>query len=153
MKVVGTGSPTMLTIRVKRCEVGVLRDVLTDRRDAALEAGAAHAARRRAGRPFTAIESEQPETEVLVLTKLLEALRADGAPRELRTLVGPTALLDPIVRGAAAEAAERLCAAVDVFRADIGKLSADQLRAAVEAAAASAATLIGLDHVQNYGVE
>lgn len=153
MKVVGTGSPTMLTIRAKCSEVGVLDGVLRERRDAALEAGAAQAARRRTGQSVIADENGRPEEDVIVLTKLLDALHASGAPGDSRELIGPTALLDPIVRDAASEAAERLSVAVGMFRADTGKLSADEFRAAVDAAASSAATLIGLDHAQNHGVE
>src|SRR5690349_3965494 len=102
MKVVGTGSPVMLTLRVKSSEVAVLREVLCRRR--AEEISAAGVALRSRDNA----EVEGRDDEMFLISKLLDDLRRhvpDGQPREL---VGPTCLLDPVIREAAAEATERL---------------------------------------------
>ncbi len=141
----------MLVVRVKSCEVGVWRNVLCRRRaEAVAAAGTTPVAPVDAG---SDIAAEGPHDEMFVIARVLDALRRavpEGQPRELS---GPTWLLDPVIREAASEAAERLSEAVDVFRADGAGTSADRLRAAVDSASACAATLIGLDYVQNHGVE
>ena len=154
MKVVGSGSPAMLTIRVKRSEVALLEDVLCEHRaEVTADAAAAHAANQNTEHRVTDRDVEDPHDELFLITKLLDALRQHVPPDQPRELVAPTWLLDPIIRTAATTAAERLTAGVELFSADRGTLTADQLRARVDTAAASAATLIGLDYVQNGGVE
>ncbi len=141
----------MLVVRVKSCEVGVWRDVLCRRRaEAVAAAGTTPAKSADAG---LGIVAEGPHDEIFVIARVLDALcRAlpEGQPRELS---GPTWLLDPVIRDAASEAAERLSEEVEVFRADGVGTSADRLRSAVETVGACAATLIGLDYVQNHAVE
>lgn len=102
--------------------------------------------------PAADVHRECPHDELLAISKVLDDFRRHVPPEQTRVLVGPTWLLDSVIRDAASEAVERLSSAVDVFRADTGCLSADALREAVDAASASVATLIGLDYVQNHAI-
>jgi hypothetical protein len=135
----------MLTLRIKSCEVPMMRDVLVRRR---AEAVAAAAGERTPG----GADAEQPHDEMFVIAKLLDDLHRHVPDGQPRILEGPTWLLDAVIRDAASEAVERLRDAVDVFRADTGKLSRDGLRAAVDTASACTATLIALDYIQNHAV-
>lgn len=147
MKVVGTGAPRMLTVRFKSCEVGVLRDELHHRRAAMTEAAAqAHANSTALSAGAGDRDVEDRHDELFLISRLLDDLRAHAPHDQPRQIVGPTWLLAPVIRGAAAEAAERLRDAVVAFGADTGSPTPDALRAAVDTAAAMAATLIGLDH-------
>ena len=153
-KVIGTGAPRMLTVRLKSCEAGMLRDELFERRAVITEAVASAQARcAAAGTGASENEIEDRHDELFLIAQLLDQLRAPGQPDRRRDLVGPTWLLGPVIRGASMEAAERLRDAVAAFAADTGSLSPDQLQAAVDAAAAITATLIGLDHVENHAVD
>ena len=89
---------------------------------------------------------------MFAIAKVLDDLRVHVPPEQTRLFLGPTSLLDSVIRDAASEAVERLSEAVDAFRADTGRLSADALRAATETASASVATLIGLDYAQNHAI-
>ncbi len=154
MKVVGSGSPSMLTVRAKPSEVKLLRDLICDRRaDVVSAITGAHAKSRREDEDLDGREVEQRHDELFLITRLLEGLRKPVSPDQPRELAAPTWLLDPIIRNAAAEAAERLSEAVDIFRSDSGRLTADELRATLDTACASTSTLIGLDHAQNHAVE
>jgi hypothetical protein len=140
MKVVGTGAPLMLTVRVKQAEIALWRNVLCDRQD-------------RVSSDATGSDDARPADEPGLITNLLHALRQpvpDGQPLEL---VGPTWLLDSVIRDVASEAAEQLSEAIDVFRSGRKQLTADALRARADTALASTATLIRLDHVQRHAVE
>ena len=154
MKVVGTGSPTMLTIRVRTSEIPVLRDELEERRAVAIAAMAdAHA--RSTTRGATIVDSGDGlgSEELLLISKLLDDLRARVLDDQPLEIVGPTWLLDPVIRGAAGEAVERLRLAVDGFRLDRGRVTPDEVRVAIDAVGASIATLIGLDHAVNHAVD
>src|SRR5829696_8663821 len=75
VKVVGTGAPRMLTLRLKRCEIDVLRDELHHRRAVITEAAAAaHAAstvpERGAGDP----DVQHRHDELLLISRLLDEL-------------------------------------------------------------------------------
>jgi hypothetical protein len=144
----------MLTVRLKSSEVGVVRHVLCDRRSEVVSQAAAQAGpeRRRIVEPGVDREVEDRHDELFLIAKLLDDLRRHVPVDQPRELVAPTWLLDPVIRAAAVEAAARLQEAVDVFRADTGGLTADELRAALESASASTSTLIGLDYVQNHAV-
>jgi hypothetical protein len=148
MKVVGTGSPMMLSLRIKSCEVAVVREVLCRRRAEAVAAAAGSPA----SPPPAAADAEERHDEMFVIAKLLDDVRRHVPGGQPQVLEGPTWLLDPVIRDAASEAVERLSEAVDLFRADRGRMSRDGLRAAVDTASACAATLIALDYVQNHAV-
>ena len=145
MKLVGTGSPAMLTLRAKTCEVSILREVLRRRRGELVAAAGA-------ARPHDE-DAERAHDEMFLVAKLLDALARPVAPDQPREILGPTWVLDPLIRDAASGAVEKLAEAIEVFRADMGRLSADQLRAALDTAVACTTTLLGLDYVQNHGVE
>lgn len=154
MKVVGTGAPRMLTVRFKSCEINVLRDELHHRRAAITEAAAkAHADSNAPGAGVGDREVEDRHDELFLITRVLDELRAPVQPDQPRQIVGPTWLLGPVIRGAAAEAAERLQDAVAAFGADTGTPTPDEVRAAVDTASALTATLIALDHAENYAVD
>jgi hypothetical protein len=154
MKVVGTGAPRMLTIRLKPCEVTVFRDELHHRRAAVTEAAAAAHAGTAAPTALAGDRDvEDRHDELFLITALLDQLRMPAPAGQAREIVGPTWLLAPIIRGVAGEAAYRLQSAVDQFREDRGTPTADELRAAVDTASACAATLIGLDYAENHAVD
>ena len=142
MKVVGTGAPRMLTVRLRQCEVAVFRDELRERRTDVVDATAA------ASRDDS--EVDRCHDELFLITGLLDQLRT--AQQGARELVGPTWLLAPIIRGAACKAAARFVNAVQEFSEDCGTPTPDELRAAAETASASTATLIGLDRAENHAV-
>jgi hypothetical protein len=152
MKVVGTGSPTMLTIRLKTCEIPVLRDELEERRAVAIEA-ASDAQRGATVRDATISGDEGDGEELLLISRLLDDLRTRVQDDQPLEIVGPTWLLDQVIRGAAGEAVERLRLAVDAFRLDRGRVTPDEVRGAIDAVCASTATLIGLDHAINHAVD
>jgi hypothetical protein len=154
VKVVGTGAPRMLTVRFKSCEVNVLRDELHHRRAAMTEAAAhAHAKSTAPGAGAGDREVEDRHDELFLISQLLDQLRTHAPQGQPREIVGPTWLLAPVIRGAAYEAVERLHNAVVAFGADTGSPTPDELRAALDTAAATAATLIGLDHAENHAVD
>src|SRR4051794_27927839 len=105
MKVLGSGSPLMLTVRVKSGGVGVLRDVLCRRRSDAVAAAGMERESRSVGEEDRDVEARHDE--MFVIAKVLDDLRRPGAPDQPRELVGPTWLLDPVIRDAASEAVER----------------------------------------------
>jgi hypothetical protein len=159
VKVVGTGAPRMLTIRFEPCELEALRDELEERRAVSLQA-AAHA-QRHAGNahPTVAVaqrprrELERRHDELLLISRLLDDLRRPAPRDQPREVVGPTSLLGEVIRGASAEAIERLVEDVAEFREDRGRPTAEQLRASLAAAAAWVETLIGLDYADNHAVD
>jgi hypothetical protein len=97
-------------------------------------------------------EAEQHHDELFLITGLLDQLRTASSQTAVCELVGPTWLLAPIIRGGACKAAERFVAAVQEFSEDRGTPTPEEIRAAVETAGATAATLIGLDRTENYAV-
>lgn len=153
MKVVGTGAPRMLTVRFKSCEISALRDELHHRRAVITEAAAeAHEKSDAPGAGAGDPDVEDRHDELFLITRILDELRAPVPRDQPRQIVGPTWLLGPVIRGAAVEAVERLHTAVTAFGADKGCPTPDELRAVVDAAAASTATLIALDYAENHAV-
>jgi hypothetical protein len=153
MKVVGTGAPRMLTVRFKPCEIKVLRDELHHRRAVITEAAAAAHDRTQApGAGAGDREVEDRHDELFLISGILDELRAPVPPDQPREVVAPTWLMGPIIRGAAVDAVERLHDAVTAFSADRGMPPPDEVRAAVDTAGAMVATLIALDHAENYAV-
>jgi hypothetical protein len=154
IKVVGTGAPRMLTVRFRPCEVGVVLDELHHQRSVVTEAAAHahdHSSARGAGAGDPEVEDHHDE--LFLIARLLDDLRASAPPDRLREVMAPTSLLGTVIRGAAVEAVERLCDAVRKFAADTGAGTPEEVRGAVDAAAALTATLIGLDHAENHGVD
>jgi len=156
MKVVGTGDPQMLTVRLKPCEIAVVRDELDQRRRVVTEAAAAAQA---SDRPSVASRYHRDHEkdhhgELLLISRLLNQLRTPPPPgQQVRQLVGPTWLLGDVIRDAAGTAVARFASAVDEFREDRGTPTPEELRAALETAGAATATLIGLDRAENYADE
>jgi len=154
MKVVGTGAPRMLTVRLKSCEINVLRDELHHRRAVITEAVAAAEAKSTPRRADDRdAEIQHRHDELALISRLLDQLHTWSPQEQPREIVGPTWLLGPVIRGAAGEAVERLLTAVGEFCEDRGTPTPEQLRAAVDSAGAWTATLIGLDFAENHGVD
>ena len=154
IKVIGTGAPRMLTVRFRRCEIDVLLDELHHHRAVVTEAAADALTRStapRAGAGDPAVEDRHDE--LFLITRLIDDLRAPAPDDRPREIVAPTWILGPVIRGAAVHAVERLAEAVRTFAADKGELTPDEVRCAVDAAAALTATLIGLDHVEHHAVD
>jgi hypothetical protein len=153
-KVIGTGAPRMLTVRFRPCEVAVVLDELHHRRTVVTEAAAnAHAVStaQDAGAGDQSVEDHHDE--LLLISGLLDDLHAPAPRDQPREVVAATRILSPVIRGAAVEAVERLCAAVRRFATDKGECTPEEVRGAVDTAAALSATLIGLDHAEHFAVE
>ena len=154
MKVVGTGAPRVLTIRFRACEIGILRDELHHRRasltEAAAEAHARSTARTAAGGDR---EVEDRHAELLLISRLLDDAHRPAPNGDPYEIVGPAWLLGPVIRGAAGEAVARLASAVQEFAEDRGAPTPDRVRAALDSACAWTATLLGLDHAENHGLD
>src|SRR5262245_27757119 len=112
MKVVGIGSPAKLRVRVKPCETGVLREVLYEHLDVAVEALGRRGGRIRDGASEISQERERAAAEVAAITALLDQLRPLEVVDHPYVLIGPTSVLAPVIRNAASEAVERLSTAV-----------------------------------------
>jgi hypothetical protein len=153
-KVIGTGAPRMLTVRFRPCEVAALLDELHHQRAVVTEAAAhAHARSTAPGAGAGDQDVEDRHDELLLISRLLDGLHAPAPRDQPREIVAPTRVLGPVIRGAAVEAVERLCDAVRRFAADKGECTPEEVRGAVDTAAALSATLIGLDHVEHFAVD
>lgn len=148
MKVVGRGTPETLTIRLKSCEIGVIRDELGRCLTEEIAAGPAELESARAG-----ARRETSAHERTALSRMLAMLDEPPAPGQPCEVVGPTRVLSPVVRRAAVEAAERLLAAVTAFAFRESGVTADRLRAAVDAAGAASASLIGVDYAEHHALD
>lgn len=145
MKVTGTGNPASLTLRLREREVAGLKEELGHQ-----AAVADDAERERPDEPMTA--GRRPGEIVPAILKLLDELTAAEPNEQGRVVVvGPTWLLGPAIRGATTEAAEQLVSVLRRFPSAESS-TAEELRDAVSAASAWSETLIGYEHVQNYGL-
>jgi hypothetical protein len=154
MKVVGTGAPQVLTIRFRACEIGVLRDELHHRRAALTEAAVeAHARSTARAAGAGDREVEDRHGELLLISRLLDDAHRPAPKGEPYEIVGPAWLLGPVIRGAAGEAVARLATAVQEFAEDQRPPTQDQVRGALDSACAWTATLLGLDHAENHGLD
>jgi hypothetical protein len=154
IKVIGTGAPRMLTVRFRPCEVAVLLDELHHQRAVITQAAAhVHATSTAPSAGAGDEDVEHHHDELFLITRLLDDLHARAPGARRREVVAPTWVLGPVIRGAAVEAVERLCDAVRKFAADKGARTPEEVRSAVDTAAALTATLIGLDHVEHYAVD
>jgi hypothetical protein len=119
MKAVGIGAPRTLVLRLKSCEIGVWCDALRD---------ACAASQPRDD------EADARGDELTRLLREAQAPRRDDRPFEV---TGATRTLAPLVHRATALAIERYVTAARPFVAQAAAhSSADQLRAAVDAAGA-----------------
>ncbi|WCB95704.1 hypothetical protein DSM104299_04453 [Baekduia alba] len=151
MKVTGTGNPAALTLRLREREVAGLKDELGHWAAVADDAEGAEA---HAGPSETLLfSSGRTPAEVLAaVTALLDRLTSTKANEQGRVLVsGPTWLLGPAIRGATAEAANRLVAVLERFSGR-GDATPEELRDAISAASAWSETLMGSEYVQSEGL-
>jgi hypothetical protein len=148
MKVTGTGNPASLTLRLREREVAGLKEELGHQ-----AAVADDAERERPDEPMAAAAGRRPGEILPAVLKLLDELATTAEPNEQGrvVVVGPTWLLGPAIRGATTEAAEQLVSVLRRFPSAEGS-TAEELRDAVSAASAWSETLIGYEHVQNYGL-
>jgi hypothetical protein len=154
MKVIGTGAPRMLTVRFRPCEVGVVLDELHHQRAAVTEAAAhGHEQSDAPGAGAGDPEVEDHHDELFLITRLLDDLQAPtpagrfacGHGTDVRARAS-----DPRRRRGSPRA---FVQCVREFAADKGAGTAEELRLAVDTAAALTGTLIGLDHAENHGVD
>lgn len=153
MKVVGTGSPDTLTIQFAACEREVLLDELRHQRSAIVED--ATRAQERAGRAGTGEDLESSHAHLLTLANVLH--QVEDAPPDAEAVVvhGPTWFLHDVIRGAAAEAIERLCRLAEDFQ-QLGvtpRPTPEQLQEAVKVAGAWVETLVGYHYVDWHGCQ
>ncbi len=154
MKVIGTGAPVMLTLRLAHCEVDGLRAELYRRR--ATETDAAGSAHRQTGgyRVDRADDLEQSHRELVALTGLLDQLDGPGSTAGGHIeVVGPTSLLGPAIRSAAGEAARDLAETLERFNDPERRCTAQQLKHAVANATAWAESLADYDYVENHAMD
>jgi hypothetical protein len=146
MKVIGIGNPAALTLRLREREVKGLDEELRHRAAVAEDAQAT-------GTPLVRVDRKSA-TEVIVAVAALRDRLATTSPNEQGRVVvtGPTWLLGPAIIGTTLEASEQLAGAMRRF-VDGDGCAAVELREAVSDAAAWSETLIGYDHVENYGSE
>ena len=130
MKVVGTGAPSTLHVRLKHCELGIWRDELRRRHSAALRTG-----------------TDAVQAEMSVLARLVDQARKPAPADQPYDVAGPSRVLAPLIRAAAAAALERYVAAVRAFGTE-ADTTADQVRAALDSATAWTATLLALHFVE-----
>ena len=143
MKVTGTGNPASLTLRLREREVAGLKEELGHR--AAVADDASNQSLAFDGRP-------NPDDILVAVTVMLDQLAATSVNEQGRVVVsGPTWLLAPAIRGATAEAAERLVSVLRRFARD-GDAAPEELRDAISAASAWSETLMGSEHVQRHGL-
>jgi hypothetical protein len=141
MKVVGTGAPRTLTVRVQTCEIGLWREALRRRLTAATDRG-------EAARAAEDVESMRRD-EAGAIARLLERAHAPVPSGQPWVLSGPSLLLADVIHGIAGAALEGYAAAWRRFIASPDARNGDQLRIAVDAAAATTATAIALARVQD----
>jgi hypothetical protein len=118
MKVVGSGSPRMLTVRLKPCELPLLRDEVEEHQRSVLSSLADQ--RRSIGVGARHRDDERLKDDLVTLTRLLDELRGPVRPDQPLEVTGPTDVLGEVIRGAAGEAVYRLHEDVDRFREDRG---------------------------------
>jgi hypothetical protein len=144
----------MLTVRFRHCEREVLVDELHHHRAVVTGAAAdAHAKSTAHGAGAGDEHVERHHYELFLIARLLDDLHAPAAEDRSREIVAPTWVLGPVIRGAAVEAVERLCDVVRRFAQENGACTPEEVRSAVDAAAALTATLIGLDHAEHFAVD
>lgn len=154
MKVVGTGAPVMLILRLAPREVEGLRDELFHRRAGKTEAAAiAHERSPGAGAGGGTPEVEDHHEELVVIAGVLDQLaRKEPNSAGRIEIVGPTWLLGPSIRAAAVEAGHRLLDALERFSKGRG-CTADELRNAMANAAAWSESLLAYDYVDNHAMD
>ena len=114
MKVIGTGNPEMLTLRLRERELAGLKEDLGHRASVADDA---EVTVKKRGFDAPIGSDGRTSAEILAaVTALLDRL-ATAQPNEQGRVVvsGPTWLLGPAIRGATAEAAEQLVSALERF--------------------------------------
>lgn len=146
MKVTGSGSPAVLTVRFREREIPGLEVELRERlRDA--EAAIMH------GVDLERVDRKSPE-EVLGATRRLMEQLADPERRQGDRVVvtGPTWLLGTEIVCAAIVAVDRFHETLHHF---VDEVDGDPqlLREALSAANAWCETLMGYEHVETFGVE
>jgi hypothetical protein len=152
MKVVGTGSPVALTLRLSEREIKHLSDELEHRHRVA---GDALQTAIDQGRGFTAVRDDgRPPADVMLgIVAMLEVIAQTIPNAQGRYVItGPTWLLGQAIRGVSIEVTEQLAETLRRF-VDEAAPSAAELRDAVRDAAAWSETLIGLDHAEKFGLD
>jgi hypothetical protein len=142
MKVMGSGSPTNLTLRLREREVSGL-DRELDRREAMTGADPSAGAEGTPGLSPTQVRAEI----VAARERLAGAVKLDRARVEI---TGPTWLLAPLISFAAGAAAERLARTILRFtRGERDVDDAEELREAIGDASAWSETLIACRYAQH----
>jgi hypothetical protein len=134
MKVIGTGNPIALTLRLREHEVDGLREELRQRELVAEDALAN-------GDQFGRVDRKTPievREAAVAMRNQLDVAEANEQGRVVVT--GPTWLLGPSIITATIEAGEQFAAP-------------EALRDAISTASAWSETLIGYDHVENHGLD
>jgi hypothetical protein len=142
MKVIGSGSPTNLTLRLREREVSGL-DRELDRREALAGENPCDGAK-----GTVELSATQVRAQIMAARRRLDgAVKLDHARVEV---TGPTWLLAPVISSAAAAAAEQLARTMLRFARDgRGVDDAEELREAIGDASAWSETLIACRYAQH----
>jgi len=151
MKIIGTGEPRVMTVRLEPCEIALWREQV--RRLLATVQSGREAGYSSRGAWFS-IESpeEQLRIDHLELARLAQELDAAEADSlESPRVAAPTDLVDAVVRSVARRAADRLADALDRYNNDGGH---DPSTLATPAATLTACleTMRALEWVDGHGV-
>jgi hypothetical protein len=141
MKVVGTGAPRILTVRVQACEIWLWREALRRRLVAATDRSEV----------ASALDDDEPAhpDEAATIARLLERAHTPVPSGQPWVLSGPSVLLADVIHGIATAATDSYAAAWRNFTASPDSRNGDRLRIALDTVAATTATAIALARVQN----
>lgn len=142
MKVVGTGAPRTITVRVQPCEIAMWREALRRRMITAADPT------RRVPPPATEDEPIH-RVEASAVARLLTRAHAAVAPGQPWVLTGPSWLLDDVIHSVTRAAVDRYAEAWRAFEDAPDVLNADRLRVALDTASACTATAMALARVQS----
>jgi hypothetical protein len=142
MKVVGTGAPRTITVRVQPCEIAIWRDALRRRMITATDPRL---------RSMSPAADDEPTHchEAGSIARLLERAHAPVPQGQPWVLTGPSWLLGDVIQTVTRAAVDRYAEAWRTFEEVPDALNADRLRVALDAASACTATAIAFARVQN----
>lgn len=133
MKLVGSGSPRTLTVRVQPCEIALWREML----------------RQRLVDETQAADPDSSTGALGVIARLLERAHAPVAPGQPWVMVGPTPVLGQVICAVADAANKRYSGEQRRFDSAPDVTNAERLRVALDATSACLATVFALARVQS----
>lgn len=149
MKVIGTGAPAALTLRLSAGQRDALCDELHHRRAIAIETLSHRSSGDGAAAVLGGVHEEQHE-RLLAIGAMLDQLEGRTLGDSVE-VVGPTWLLGPSIGGATTEAIHRLLTA-DAVTTAMDSVRSVELLGAAQTALAWVETRLAYEHVDHHGV-